>query len=306
VGAGGQGVGREGGLSDAQRTVTGLYCLVAVAISFWTPGGAYVGRFFAERDWYAGTLAWHFYHDAIVIAFLIGAIIIGRPSFRKIVGRSPRLGDTTPIALAVVITFLASGAFITLTMVTLSYVLPSFVTWWLDRSYPLVFYVASNGSIPILANIMRLVELIAITPTLEETLFRGYLLHAWVRKWGLWNGVLLSSAVFGAIHPDTVPAMLTGAGFAFIYLRTQSLWAPILAHGVYNAIAAALNVWDLADNKWEYAVPTVADLRSTWWLGVLQLVVVVVLVHRIMRRGALGPLRLPGGATSPGGQSAAP
>lgn len=270
---------------------------MAVAFWYWTPGAAYIASLFADPWPYAASLAWYFYGDALLAAFVVGAVLIGRPVLRQIVGRPPRRPDLLPIAVTVAVTYLVSGALITLTMVPASYVLPSFVKWWLHWAYPLTFYLGPDGSIPVLPNVLRLVDLIVITPILEETIFRGYLLHAWVRKWGLWTGVLFSSAVFGAIHADTVPAMLTGVGFALLYLRTQSLWAPILAHGAYNAVTAIWNVWEIASNGWEYVVPTLEGLRSEWWIGVIELIIVAVLIDRIMRRGALAPLRLPGSST---------
>ena len=285
-GAGSELIGRP-------RSVTGLYCLVAIAFWYWTPGAAYIASLVADRWAYGGNLAWYLYGDALLAAFVLGAVLIGRPSPREIFGRAPQRRDVLPIALTVAITWCASGAFITLTMVPASYVLPSFVEWWLNWSYPFTFYLHLDGSIPILPNVLRVADLVVITPILEDTIFRGYLLNAWARKWGLFMGLLLSSAVFGAIHPDTIPAMLTGVGFALLYLRTQSLWTPILAHGTYNAMVSVWNVWEIARNGWQYVLPTLEGLRSEWWLGVIELLVVAVLIDRIMRRGALAPLRLP-------------
>ena len=282
-----------------ERRVTGLYCLVAIAFWYWVPGGAYVASWLADRSWYARSLAYHFYSDALLLAFLAGAVALGRPALREVLGRALVSRDVAPVALTVLTTFCASGALITLTMVPLSYLVPSFVTWWLDWSYPVSLYLAADGSIPVAANALLLVSLVVVTPILEELIFRGYLLNAWVRKWGLWTGVLLSSAVFGALHSDPVPAMLTGVGFALLYLRTRSLWAPIVAHAVYNCAATAWNVWEMARNGWDYDVPTLEELRSEWWLGVVELLVVAVLLDQIMRRGALGPLRLPVSRAAP-------
>ena len=252
-----------------------------------------MASFLADRSWPSQSLVWYYYGDALLAAFVLGAVLIGRPAVREIVGRAPLPRDIVPISLTVLITFAASAGFITLTMIPLSYLMPSFVRWWLEWSYPYAIYLNADGSIPILPNALRQLDLVVIAPILEEAIFRGYLLHAWVRKWGLWTGVLLSSAVFGAIHPDPIPAMLTGVGFALLYLRTQSLWAAILAHGTYNAVVSAWNTWEIARNGWSYIVPSLDDFRNEWWLGVIQAIVAAILVDRVMRRGALAPLRLP-------------
>ena len=275
-----------------RREVGGVYCLVAIAFWYWTPGARYVASWFADRAWFAPGLAYYFYADALLLAFVAGAVLFGRPTLRDVLGRAPGSRDLAPIALTVIITFCASGAFVILTMVSLSYAIPSFVQWWLEWSYFTVIHIDFDGSIPVAAN-AHLASLIVIGPALEEMIFRGYLLRAWSRRWGLWTGILLSSAVFGAIHVDTVAAMLTGVGFALLYLRTQSLWAPFFAHALYNLAVAVWNVLELAGNNWLDLPPTLDDFRSAWWIGVVELFVVVLLVDQILRRGALGALRLP-------------
>jgi membrane protease YdiL (CAAX protease family) len=275
------------------RSVTGAYCLVAVALWYWSPGSGLVAKLVSGHPWYVTSLVFHYYGDAILLLFVIGAALIGRPELREVLGRAPSSRDITPVALTVAITFCASGALTTLALVPLSFVLPGFVTWYLQWSYPVTTYLAADGSIPVGANVLRFVSLMVLTPILEEMLFRGYLLRAWSEKWGLWTGVLLSSAVFGAIHADTLAAMLTGVGFALLYLRTQSLWAPILAHSAYNLVASAWNLWEMAESGWDYYVQTIDELRDASWIGVLELLVAVLLVDRIVRRGALGPFRLP-------------
>jgi hypothetical protein len=276
-----------------ERRVNGLYCLVAIAFWYWTPGSSLALMLSRGEPWYVNALVLHFYADLLLLAFVAGAIAIGRPTPQEVIGRAPSRNDALPIAVTVAITFCASGAFTTLTMIPLSYVLPAFVDWWLEWSYPFTLYVADQGRVPIAANALRLFSLVVTTPILEELIFRGYLLHAWSRKWGLWMGVLLSSAMFGLIHADTVPAMLTGVGFAVLYLKTRTLWAPIIAHAAYNAVVSVWGIAELASNGWIYQMPSLEEFREAWWLGVLQLLVVAVLLDQVMRRGALGPLRLP-------------
>ena len=228
-----------------------------------------------------------------MLAAIIGTVWIGRPALREVLGRTASPQDVMPVALTVTITFCASGALTTLALVALSFVIPGFVTWYLEWSYPIAVYLADDGSLPVGANLLNFVSLVVITPLLEELMFRGYLLRAWSEKWGLWTGVLLSSAVFGAVHVDTVPAMLTGVGFALLYLRTQSLWTAIFAHAAYNLTVYVWNAIEFAQGGWEYSAQTIGDVRHWAWVGVLELVIVVLLIDRILRYSALGPFRLP-------------
>ncbi|WP_018954178.1 CPBP family intramembrane glutamic endopeptidase [Thioalkalivibrio sulfidiphilus] len=174
--------------------------------------------------------------------------------------------------------------------------LPDFVDWWLAWAFYPIIYVASDGSIPVLANLLNLVSLVVLAPLIEEILFRGYLLHRLAQKWGLWVGVVVSSALFGAVHPDTLAAAVTGFGLALLYLKTRTLWAPILAHALYNLLVW---FWELhgvvvqgADYHESYGIE---QLRQDWWVGAVALIVLVLIVDRLMRqRAPLGPFALPG------------
>jgi membrane protease YdiL (CAAX protease family) len=105
---------------------------------------------------------------------------------------------------------------------------------------------------------------------------------------------MLSSAVFGAVHPDTLPAMVTGIGFAILYLKTQSIWAPIIAHGIYNLIVWLWHLHDVIRDDFIYVPYSIDKLRADWWMGAIDLIVVVLLIDRILSSNkVLGPLRLP-------------
>ena len=95
---------------------------------------------------------------------------------------------------------------------------------------------------------------VLIAPAYEELLFRRVLFG---RLWAAgrpWLGVALSSAAFALMHEipgatgngwqATGVLWLTygfmGAAFALVYWRTRTLWAPIAAHALNNAVALAL------------------------------------------------------------------
>lgn len=98
---------------------------------------------------------------------------------------------------------------------------------------------------------------IVIAPAYEELLFRRVLFG---RLWDAGRprlGMLLSGAAFALVHevPGTTGNGLAetaqlwlvyggmGAAFAWLYKRTGTLWAPIAAHGLNNAIAVAGLYW---------------------------------------------------------------
>lgn len=98
---------------------------------------------------------------------------------------------------------------------------------------------------------------IVLAPAYEELLFRRVLFGRLWQAGRPWLGLLLSSLAFALIHevPGTSengPLEIAqlwmvyggmGAAFAWLYQRTGTLWAPIAAHAMNNAIALAALVF---------------------------------------------------------------
>lgn len=81
-----------------------------------------------------------------------------------------------------------------------------------------------------------------LTPVMEEVLFRR-LLYSLLRPLGVWNGLILTSFIFSAVHLflHGFPALVgIGAVFQWIYLRSGNLAASILAHVIFNFIALSV------------------------------------------------------------------
>lgn len=98
---------------------------------------------------------------------------------------------------------------------------------------------------------------VLIAPAYEELLFRRVLFgRLWDAGWPR-LGMALSGAAFALVHElpgttgngvaETVQLWLIygsmGAAFAWLYKRTGTLWAPIAAHGLNNAVAVAGLYW---------------------------------------------------------------
>ncbi|NLC07879.1 MAG: CPBP family intramembrane metalloprotease [Syntrophomonadaceae bacterium] len=82
-----------------------------------------------------------------------------------------------------------------------------------------------------------------LAPLSEEFYFRGFLFPYLRERLGVTFGMWGSAAIFGALHLDPwrfIPLTLGGFGLAFIYQRTGSLFASILAHSVWNTIMSVL------------------------------------------------------------------
>jgi len=94
-----------------------------------------------------------------------------------------------------------------------------------------------------------------LAPLTEEIYFRGIVL-GWLRRhWGIVWAVVLSSLVFGIMHlkwltPGGIGGMVAtaelvamGALLALVAVRTGSLWASVITHGVNNLCAALVAVF---------------------------------------------------------------
>jgi len=81
---------------------------------------------------------------------------------------------------------------------------------------------------------------LAIAPALsEEILFRGLLLGRFCARLGTAGGLALSSLLFGMIHLNLAqgaPAVVLGLYFGGLTLRTGSVHAAILCHGINNLV----------------------------------------------------------------------
>ncbi|MEO1696946.1 MAG: type II CAAX endopeptidase family protein [Planctomycetota bacterium] len=88
---------------------------------------------------------------------------------------------------------------------------------------------------------------VVLQPLFEEILFRGFLLELGVARFGVPLAILVTSLLFGLAHGAAaapVTAFL-GAVFAWIKLRTGSLWAPFLAHALHNGSQILLAAYAL-------------------------------------------------------------
>ena len=77
----------------------------------------------------------------------------------------------------------------------------------------------------------------------EEILFRGMLLPALAKRFGVTAAVVVIALVFAAIHahvPSLVPLFILSASLSLAYIGTGSLAASIIMHAVFNGITVSL------------------------------------------------------------------
>jgi membrane protease YdiL (CAAX protease family) len=142
---------------------------------------------------------------------------------------------------------------------------------------------SAKTSQPVLNAILEILTTAFLAPVVEELLFRGVLLNRWSMKWGIRMGVLSSSIAFAIIHSEFFRPFIVGVCLSLLYIKTRSLPAPILVHGLNNACAVAgeFMVRPVSHSR---EVQSLDDLRFGLWIGVSLLVMtspfVLVYVYR--------------------------
>lgn len=90
-----------------------------------------------------------------------------------------------------------------------------------------------------------LIQASFLSPLLEESLFRGYIITVLNRQWRPWAAIGVSAVLFTALHPlyyteptALLQTLLLGLWFGWCRFRFNSIWPAIVAHTVNNAWAS--------------------------------------------------------------------
>lgn len=103
----------------------------------------------------------------------------------------------------------------------------------------------------------RLFGLVLLVPLIEELFWRSFLLR-WVidsdfRKVPIgqvtWGAAAITSGLFAVAHPEWLPAILTGAAWAWLLWQTKSLLACVISHAVANL---GLGIYVLITHDWRF------------------------------------------------------
>ncbi|MDR1408170.1 MAG: CPBP family intramembrane metalloprotease [Tannerella sp.] len=145
-----------------------------------------------------------------------------------------------------------------------------------------------EGFLPLLANLAVIAVAAAVC---EEFLFRGTILGLLGRKMRSPHvAIWIVAVIFSAIHFQFygfVPRMLLGVFLGYLMRWTGSIWAPVFAHFLYNAVAVAGMSNDLLkDSVFFTDNPDAGDMG---WFSVVSAVTLIAFFGcmRVIRRTGL-------------------
>ena len=188
---------------------------------------------------------------------------------RYLIGEWPHEMHPGRLLLLVVGMFLFSLGLFHVSYLLLSVIAPTFVELTLQQTLLLS---SDEAAAPGLYNALMLLSALVVAPITEEFLFRGILLHRWGVKWGTRPAIILTSVIFGVLHSNLIGLFFFGVVMSLLYLQSRCLWVPIAAHALNNAIASGLEFLINRSHD-DISVDTLAEFRSSWWLGIFCLLI---------------------------------
>lgn len=139
-----------------------------------------------------------------------------------------------------------------------------FVLWialdagWMQMGTPRAFDAAGeDGRIdwPLVA--VRAIGAALVVPLMEELFWRSFLLR-WLDQRNFLSlrparvslrAVTISVLLFGIEHNLWLAGIIAGIAYTLLYMRSETLWTPILGHAVTNGLLAA---WIIVTGSWTY------------------------------------------------------
>lgn len=94
-----------------------------------------------------------------------------------------------------------------------------------------------------LSRIFNVAAIVIWAPFAEELFFRGFFLVSLIPLLGPLRASIVSAAIFAIVHlslATIIPILITGLIFSWLYLKTRSIWHPIVAHATQNLIAVSV------------------------------------------------------------------
>jgi len=161
--------------------------------------------------------------------------------------------------------------------------------WMIDMEQKAQVLTKAFMSVNSFGGFLLNIFMIAVLPAIgEELIFRGIFQKIFTELTGkvVW-GVIISAVLFSAMHlqfQGFLPRFALGILFSYFYLWSGSLWLPIIAHFINNAIAI-IGYTMIYKGTLPAEAENVGGLSVLWPLGIMSLGLVLVLLLKIKGEG---------------------
>jgi uncharacterized protein len=136
---------------------------------------------------------------------------------------------------------------------------------WVNLTMPWVTLGTSDGFDPRTTTgepnwpliVVRTLGAVLVVPLMEELFWRSFIMR-WLEQAyfltvapasvGL-RALLISSIMFGFEHSLWLAGVLAGLVYGWLYVRSRSLWVPVLAHAITNG---GLAIWVVVTQRWQF------------------------------------------------------
>lgn len=176
------------------------------------------------------------------VAAVLGLLLAYRRSYVEL--RPARLDWRAAVAAV------AAGVVVLLLWINLN-------AGWMMLGSSAGFDPVSDGRIDWLLVAARIAGAALVVPVMEELFWRSYLMR-WIEsprflqvspaRLGL-RSFVVTVVLFGFEHNLWLAGIVAGAVYSVLYMRSGTLWSPILAHGVTNGL---LGAWIISTGHWTY------------------------------------------------------
>jgi uncharacterized protein len=164
----------------------------------------------------------------------------------------------------------------------ISYLLPNFTE-------QILVFISKNKSISINSGdslpyrILNFMMLVVVAPISEELIFRGIVLNRWAQKWNLQRSLIATSLLFGFLHINPIGISMLGLVLALLYIKTKTLWVPIVAHAINNFIVFCMTI-PASTKPATTNVLSLQSLQSSFWAGLVMMGISLFFLGRFIRR----------------------
>ncbi len=120
--------------------------------------------------------------------------------------------------------------------------------------------------------------------SIKSTLPNKSNLHRWASKWGIQTAVVVSGLLFGMLHANVLGLTFFGIVMGVLYIKTRTLIVPIACHAFNNLLAVGMGLLSGGSKTTTSTVNLLEQLRSSWWVGVVLMLISLPLLVRFLYR----------------------